>query len=165
MATLIGVRTWPHVVGVWLGFLGIVAVIAVVGSLASVTASESYTALTLPSWAPPSWVFGPVWTVLYVLIATAGWQLWRSAGQWRTVQTELSLYAVGLVLNAVWTPLFFGAGAPVAALVDIVLLVVVVAATIVVFARRDGVAALLLVPYWAWTAFATALNAAIVVLN
>lgn len=165
MATLVSVHPWRHLVGVWLGFLAVVAVIAVVGSLAAASAGETYTALNLPSWAPPSWLFGPVWTVLYVLIATAGWQLWRSAGQWRIVRGELWLYVVGLALNALWTPLFFGAGAPVAALIDIVLLDVVVAATIVVFARRDGLAALLLVPYLAWTIFATALNTAIIVFN
>ncbi|EOD64902.1 TspO/MBR family protein [Amycolatopsis vancoresmycina] len=143
------------------GFLAAVAVVAVVGSLAATQSRTVYNGLVQPGWAPPSWLFGPVWTVLYVLIAVSGWLFWRASGTRR----EFAWYAAGLVLNAAWTPLFFAAGAYTLALVEIVVLDVVVAGTLVVFRRRSAAAAALQLPYLAWTLFATALNAAIVVLN
>lgn len=151
---------WWQAVAVALGFVLVVTLIAAVGSLAAGSAGSQYAGL-----ARPSWLFGPVWTVLYLMIAFSGWRVWWSAGSWRAARGELLLFGVGLVLNAVWTPLFFAADARVLALADIVLLDLVVATTIVVFARRDRWAAGLLVPYLAWTVFATALNAAIVALN
>lgn len=156
---------WGRRVVAGVGFGAAVAAVAVVGSVAAASSSGRYEALELPSWAPPAPLFGPVWTVLYALIAFAGWRLWDSAGSLRPVRRELALYAAGLVLNGVWTPLFFALGAPVAALVDIVVLDLVVAAQVVAFARRDRTAGLVLVPYLMWTVFATALNAAIVALN
>lgn len=87
------------------GFLLAVLVTAVVGAVASSDAKEKYAALDQPSWAPPSWLFGPAWGVLYVLIAIAGWLVWRRFGFDRAVQ----LWVVQLVLNALWSPLFFGA--------------------------------------------------------
>lgn len=146
-------------------FVAAVAVVAVGGSVAAGSAAEQYGSLVQPAWAPPAWLFAPVWTVLYLGIAFAGWRLWLIARSWRQAHVELSLYVAGLVLNGLWTPLFFAAGAPVAALVDIVLLDVVIAATAITFAARDRLSASVLLPYLAWTLFATALNAAIVVLN
>jgi tryptophan-rich sensory protein len=143
------------------GFLAAVAAVAVVGSLAATQSRSVYNGLVQPAWAPPSWLFGPMWTVLYVLIAVSGWLFWRASGTRR----EFAWYAAGLVLNAAWTPLFFAAGAYTLALVEIVVLDVVVAGTLVVFRRRSTPAAALQLPYLAWTLFATALNAAIVVLN
>ena len=134
-----------------------VTLVAVTGSLAAVSARATYAALDLPSWAPPGWLFGPVWTVLYVLIAVSGWLVWRQAG-WNPA---LTVYAVQLVLNAIWTPLFFGADRYGVALAEIVLLDLAVVATIVLFRVRHRVAAALLLPYLAWVLFATALNAAI----
>ncbi len=143
------------------GFLAAVAVVAVVGGLAASQSRAVYAGLEQPPWAPPSWLFGPVWTVLYVLIAVSGWLFWRAGGS----RAGFAWYAVGLVLNAAWTPLFFAAGAYTLALVEIVLLDVAVAVAVAVFWRRSRTAAVLQVPYLAWTLFATALNAAIVVLN
>jgi translocator protein len=143
------------------GFLAAVAAVAVVGSLAATRSRAVYIALNQPSWAPPSWLFGPVWTVLYVLIAVSGWLYWRAGGTRR----EFAWYAAGLVLNAAWTPLFFAAGAYTVALIEIVVLDAAIVATLLVFRRRSPVAAALQLPYLAWTSFATALNAAIVVLN
>ena len=148
----------------WLPFLpfaGAVAAVALVGGLAAASAGATYRALELPAFAPPSWLFGPVWTVLYVMIAVAGWWVWREVGWGR----ELTLWSGQLVLNLAWTPLFFAADRYALALADIALLLVAVAATIVLFRRTSPPAAWLLVPYLAWVAFATALNAAIVVLN
>ncbi|MGK3207727.1 TspO/MBR family protein [Amycolatopsis sp. MEPSY49] len=143
------------------GFLGVVAVVAVVAALAATSAKDVYARLEQPSWAaPPSW-FGPVWTVLYVTIAVAGWLYWRTDGETR----GFAAYGIGLLANLLWTPLFFEGGAAKAALVDIVVLDVVVVVTIVLFARRSKAAAALLVPYLAWILYATALNTAIVALN
>ncbi|MBE1495587.1 tryptophan-rich sensory protein [Amycolatopsis lexingtonensis] len=143
------------------GFVAAVAVVAVVGGLAATQSRAVYAGLAQPPWAPPSWLFGPVWTVLYLAIALSGWLFWRAGGPRR----EFGWYAAGLVLNAAWTPLFFAAGAYTVALVEIVALDVVIAATALVFRRRSRAAAALQLPYLAWTLFATALNAAIVVLN
>ncbi len=142
-------------------FLAAVMLVAVVGGLSASSVESSYAALEQPAFAPPSWLFGPVWTVLYAMIGVSGWLLWRAAG-WTPV---LTLWGVQLVLNLLWTPLFFGAGLRGVALVDIVLLDLAVAALVVVGRPISRPAAWLLVPYLAWTCFATALNAAIWVLN
>ena len=110
----------------------------------------------------PSWLFGPVWTVLYVMIAVSGWLVWRRAG-W--VRSAHGMYAVQLVLNMLWSPLFFGAGLLGLAFADILLLAASIVATIVLFARVSRLAAVLLVPYLAWVGFASALNFAIWRLN
>ncbi len=140
------------------------AAAAVTGSLAAISAADRYGALAQPAWAPPAWLFGPVWTVLYVSIAVAGWLVWRKAG-WTGARTALTVFAVQLVLNALWTPLFFGAGLFGVAFGEIVLLWLAIVATVVLFARHSRPAALLLVPYLAWVTFASALNLAIWVLN
>ncbi|KFZ80385.1 hypothetical protein ED92_23815 [Amycolatopsis sp. MJM2582] len=145
----------------FLPFLAAVAVVAVVGGLAAAGARSVYSGLELPSFAPPAWLFGPVWTVLYLAIAVSGWLYWKSGGDRRA----LLWYAGQLVLNAAWTPLFFAAGAYGLALVDIVLLDVAIVVTALYFRRSSRVSAALLVPYLAWTLYATALTAAIVVLN
>ncbi|WP_410668375.1 TspO/MBR family protein [Amycolatopsis sp. cmx-4-68] len=142
------------------GFLGVVAVVAGVGALAATSARDVYARLEQPSWAAPASWFGPVWTVLYVMIALAGWCYWRTDGETR----GFAAYGIGLLFNLLWTPLFFAGGATRLALADIVLLDVVVVVTIVLFARRSKLAAALLVPYLAWILYATALNTAIVVL-
>lgn len=142
-------------------FLAAVAVVAVVGALAAGSAGQTYRDLELPPFAPPSWLFGPVWSVLYVMIGVAGWLLWRARG-W---DGALSLWAAQLVLNLAWTPLFFAGARYGWALVDIVLLALAVAALIALAWRRSRAAAWLLAPYLAWVAFATALNSAIVRLN
>lgn len=144
-----------------LPFVAAVAVVAVIGGLAASSSSATYRALELPPFAPPSWLFGPVWTVLYVMIAIAGWLLWRAGAG----PVALGLWVAQLVLNMAWTPLFFAADRYGWALVDIVALFIAVVATIAAGRRAAPLAAWLLVPYAAWVGFATALNAAIVVLN
>ncbi|OOC53296.1 MULTISPECIES: TspO/MBR family protein [Nocardiopsis] len=145
-------------------FVGAVAAAALVGVLSSADTAADYTALRQPPWAPPPWLFGPVWTALYAMIAVSGWLVWRRYG-WRGARVELSLFTAQLLLNAAWTPLFFALGLRGAALVDICLLAVVLAATVVLFARRSRWAAALLVPYWAWVVFAAALNYSVWRLN
>ncbi|SEQ25542.1 TspO/MBR family protein [Lentzea albida] len=142
-------------------FAGAVLVTAVVGSLFSVSAGSTYMALEQPSWAPPAWLFGPVWTTLYVMIAVSGWLAWRAGATRR----ELALFGGQLVLNALWTPLFFGLGWFWVAFAEIVVLWLAVAAVLVAFWRRSTVAGVLLVPYLAWVSFAGALNLSIALLN
>ena len=130
---------------------------ALIGGLGVAGTPQEYQNLDQPSWAPPSWLFGPVWTVLYVMIAVSGWLVWRRTG-WTAA---LTVYAVQLVLNALWTPIFFGFGRYGLALVDIVLMWLLIGATVWLFRPVSRLAAVLLLPYWAWVTFATALNAAI----
>ncbi|HEX7309503.1 TspO/MBR family protein [Lentzea sp.] len=150
-----------HPVRVLLIFVAAVVVTAVVGSLFSVSAGDDYLALQRPSWAPPAWLFGPVWTVLYGLIALSGWLAWRAGA----TRGELTLFGANLVLNALWTPLFFGLGWFGVAFAEIVLLWLSIVALIVVFSWRSKAASLLLVPYLAWVSFAGALNISIALLN
>ncbi len=121
-----------------------------------------YAELAKPPWTPPNWLFAPVWTVLYVLIGVAGWRLWL-AGE--AARMALVLWAVQLVLNALWSWIFFGLHAPGPALVEILLLLSAIAATMVAAARPCPAVVWLLAPYLAWVAFATALNAALWLLN
>ena len=144
-----------------LPFLVAVAAVAGLGGLAAAGSQETYRALDLPAYAPPSWLFGPVWSVLYLMIGVAGWLLWR-AGGWDRV---MWLWTAQLLLNLAWTPLFFGADLYTVALVEILVLAAAVALLIVWSWRRSRLAAWLLVPYLAWVCFATAVTAGIVVLN
>lgn len=116
-----------------------------------------YASLVKPAWAPPPWIFGPVWTMLYLMMATAAWLVWRDGG-WRAQRGPLTLYLVQLLLNALWTPLFFGLRNPGLALVEIVILGVAIVLTGRAFHSVSRVAAWLLVPYLTWVLFATALN-------
>ena len=125
---------------------------------------EWYERLKKPSWRPPNRLFGPVWTILYVMIAVSGWLVWRKAGL-VVAAWPLAVYALQLVLNAAWTPLFFGLHRPDLGLADIVLVWLAVLATILLFFPISVGAALLLVPYLAWVTFATALNLSIWRLN
>ena len=125
---------------------------------------EWYERLKKPSWRPPNRLFAPVWTVLYLMIAVAGWLVWRKAG-FAGAGLALAFYALQLILNAVWTPLFFGLHRPDLGFVDIFLVWLSIVATIVLFYPISAVAASLLVPYLAWVTFAAALNFAIWRLN
>ena len=121
-----------------------------------------YAILTKPSWNPPNWIFGPVWTFLYISMAVAAWLVWRQGGLW---QWALAIYAVQLALNAAWTPIFFGLHRPGAALVEIAALLIAIAATTISFWPRSLAAGILMVPYLAWVSFATVLNFALWRLN
>lgn len=113
-----------------------------------------YQALVKPSWNPPPWIFGPVWTLLYFGMATAAWLVWKRGGQGHT----LRLYIVQLALNAAWTPVFFGAHAMGAALIVIVCLWIAIFLTMRAFWAVSRPAGLLFVPYLAWVSFASVLN-------
>ena len=140
-----------------IGWLLVTAGAAVVGGIASSSAGTFYGQLDRPGWAPPAWLFGPVWTTLYILMAIAAWRVWKARG-WEGARGALTLYLVQLALNALWTWLFFGLRHSGWALAEIVALWVVLMATIVAFWRIDRPAAALLLPYLAWVTFATALT-------
>ncbi|MDK1475809.1 TspO/MBR family protein [Streptomyces sp. 549] len=150
----------------WLSLVVLVGVcylVAALGALASSNAGEVYASLDRPAWAPPSWLFGPVWTVLYGLIGVSAWLVWRRHGP--AARTALVWWGVQLALNLAWTPLFFGAGQYGPAFVDIAALLAAVVVTLVLFLRLRRAAALLLVPYLLWVAFAAALNLSIWLAN
>jgi benzodiazapine receptor len=118
---------------------------------------EWYLGLERPLLTPPGWVFGPVWTTLYTLMAVAAWLVWRARGL-AGARGPLALFAIQLVLNAAWSPLFFGAHALGWALVEITALWLAIAATLAAFGRVRPLAAALLAPYLAWVSLALWLN-------
>jgi benzodiazapine receptor len=123
-----------------------------------------YPTLQKPSWNPPAWLFGPVWTILYIMMAIAAWLVWQRRGL-VIVNSALGLFAFQLILNAAWSPLFFGLRSPLAGLSDIFLLWAAIFVTLLSFWKISPAAGVLLVPYWLWVSFATALNFAIWKLN
>ncbi len=129
-----------------------------------------YAAIEKPAWNPPSWLFGPVWSYLYITMGFSAWLVWRSGrGQGvavaHRVRTALLVYAAQLGANAAWSPIFFGAKRVDLALAVIAVLLVLIVATIRRFYQVNRLAGLLLVPYLAWVSFATVLNATIWQLN
>jgi tryptophan-rich sensory protein len=149
----------------WLALLGFIAAcFAAAATGAFFRPGEWYERLNKPAWRPPNRVFAPVWTALYVMIALSGWLVWREAGL-AGAALPLSVYALQLILNAVWTPLFFGLHRPDLGFVDIVLVWLSIVTTIALFMPIHAGAALLLLPYLAWVTLATALNYSIWRLN
>jgi len=148
-----------QVVGL-LGWAVVTFLAAALGARASISAADFYAGLALPAWAPPASVFGPVWTVLYALMALAAWLVSRQGG-WRQAMPALALYLLQLALNVLWSWLFFGWKQGALAFADILLLLVLIVATVVAFHRVRPAAAWLLLPYLAWVAFASALNFAV----
>lgn len=147
-----------------LGWLLLSFAAAAIGALASVQAADFYQQLTQPAWAPPSLVFGPVWSVLYALMGIAAWWVWRVGG-WHRQRGVLWLFVAQLAMNALWSWLFFGWHRGALAFVDIVLLWLLIVATITGFWRVRPSAGALLLPYLCWVSFATALNFAVWHLN
>jgi tryptophan-rich sensory protein len=168
-----------------------VLVTSAVGAAASVFTEPNiagwYAGLVHPDFAPPDWVFAPVWTTLYVLMAVAAWRVWRlrsasparealagevpvagsraSEGRRGSVKIEMGVYALQLIFNFAWSAIFFAAHRIGLALIEICILTALVLATLILFARRDRLAGWLFLPYLAWTSFATALNYAFWSLN
>ena len=151
----------------WLGLVLWIAV-AFVPSAMSVFVQPGawYAGLERPAWTPPSWVFGPVWTVLYLLMGIAAWRVWLTGGfEDRRSRVALMVFLVHLLFNAAWTWLFFGRHMIEAAAVEIMILWIMIAVLTVLFWRRDRIAGGLLVPYVLWVAYATTLNIGFAVLN
>ena len=125
---------------------------------------EWYASLKKPSWNPPGWIFGPVWTALYTMMAVAAWLVWRQGG-FAARRGPLLTFLAQLALNALWTPLFFGLHWPGVAFAEIILLWLAIAWTIAAFWRVHRASAWLLAPYLAWVSFAAVLNGSLWKLN
>lgn len=125
---------------------------------------EWYAGIRKPSWNPPGWVFGPVWSALYTMMAAAAWLVWKQGG-WAAQRRPLTVFLAQWALNALWTPLFFGWHLPGLAFVEILLLWVAIAWTLREFWRVHRTAAMLLVPYLMWVTFASVLNGTLWWLN
>lgn len=151
-------------------FLGLVGWLAVsfaasaIGAVASIHAKTFYSQLIQPDWAPPSGIFGPVWTILYALMGIAAWLVWCSGG-FRIQRQALSLFLLQLALNALWSWLFFAWNFGALALADIVVLWILIVITLVSFWRVRPLAGGLLIPYLLWVSFASVLNYSIWQLN
>ena len=143
------------------GFVALcLAIGAVSGAVTSASVGTWYAELEKPAFNPPDWVFGPVWTVLYLMMAFAAWRVWRLRGL-VGARTALGVWAVQLALNLCWSLVFFGLRMPGAALAEIGALLAAIALTLTLFWRLDPLAGVLLVPYAVWVGFAALLNAAI----
>lgn len=148
-----------------LAWLSACAAAGAVGALPSSGARSLYSALVQPGWAPPGWLFGPVWSVLYAMMAVAAWRVWNEPQSNPFRSRALVLFGVQLLANALWSWLFFAWRLGGVAFAEILLLWLLIAATLVVFWRISRAAALLLVPCLLWVTFASALNLALWRLN
>ena len=140
-----------------LGWVGVTAVAAAIGGFASTNDVNFYATLVRPTWSPPAWLFGPAWTVLYLLMAISAWLVWRRYG-FRDARSALTLFLIQLSANALWTWLFFAWRQGGLALAELIVMWVMIAITIAIFWTRHRVAAALLVPYLLWVTFAGVLN-------
>ena len=148
-----------------LGWLVLCFGAAAVGGLASANAGDFYSPLVQPSWAPPGWLFGPVWTALFAMMAYAVFRIWRMEEGTQGRTEAISLFYIQLLLNAGWSIAFFGLESPLLGMVVIIPLLGMILVTIQRFSPLDSTAGLLLVPYAAWVSFAALLNASIWWLN
>jgi benzodiazapine receptor len=144
--------------------LGIMLVVATLGATASISAPDFYAQLSKLAWAPPSGVFGPAWTALYLLMTFAAWLVVRTRG-WQHSRLEMSVYFLQLVLNALWSWLFFRWRNGNGALLDIALLWLTIVVNLILFWRVQRWAGVLLIPYLLWVSFASALTWSVVKLN
>lgn len=147
-------------------FLALCLLVSALGGMITATSVESwYPSLVKPFFNPPDWLFAPVWTVLYILMAVAGWRVWRSDASRTGRRIGLTVFALQLGLNLLWSALFFGARRPDWAMIEILVLLVVIIVNTALFHRIDRAAGALFVPYVLWVGYAAALNAAIWWLN
>jgi tryptophan-rich sensory protein len=150
-----------------------VSICLAVGGLSGYATQSSittwYLALNKPFFNPPNWIFGPVWTLLYIFMGIALWLIWnseiKSPEDNKTRSKAIIVFVVQLFLNFLWSILFFGMKSPFFALIDIVLMLIAITITIIIFRKINTKTTWLLVPYFAWVSFATLLNASILVLN
>ena len=150
-------------------FVVAVATPLVVGGLSGAATARGvatwYPTLVKPSFNPPAWIFGPVWTLLYLMMGVAAFLVWREGLASDGVRIALAVFGVQLALNGLWSILFFGLRSPGWAFVEILVLWLAIGATVWVFWRVVPAAGALLLPYWAWVTFATVLNGSIWTLN
>ena len=145
----------------FLGWAVLTFAVAALGAFGSRTAPTFYPTLDRPAWAPPGWLFGPAWSVLYSMMAVAIWLVWRERGAGAAVGAAVGLYVLQLVLNALWSWIFFSWRNGGWAFVEAIAMWVAILATAIAFARVRPLAAALLVPYLVWVAYATALTWAV----
>ena len=148
----------------WIVLAGFLVLCLGAGALGGWTTAQAvidwYPNLVKPSFNPPPWIFGPVWTLLYIMMAVAAWLAWQTGAR-----AALVLFFIQLALNCAWSFLFFGLKSPGLALIEILVLWAAIAATLVAFYRHSRAAGWLMAPYLAWVSFAAVLNAAIWRLN
>jgi len=124
-----------------------------------------YAAINKPAWNPPNWIFGPVWTILFILMGIALWLIWEKGLDKIQVRTAVNIFSAQLVLNIVWSLLFFGLHSPFWAFIEIIALWLMILWTIIAFYRLDKTAGLILIPYILWVSFASFLNFTVMRLN
>ena len=156
--------------GQWFALAGFIALCLVVAGIAGWATSQSvttwYVTLNRPFWTPPNWLFAPVWTVLYIMMAVAAWRIWLIRGGFTgEAHAPLLLFMIHLSLNFAWSFAFFAAQSTTLGLVVIIALWLSIATTIWAFRPIDHLAAWLLTPYLVWVSYATALNFSIWTLN
>ena len=140
------------------GLVGWIAVCIIASSSGILTPpDEWYSELNKPLWNPPNFIFGPVWATLYFMMAVSAWLIWKRGG-WNQQRSPLIIFLTQLVLNSLWSPLFFGMHEPGWALFNIILLLISIIATIIKFLCESKTAALFLIPYLVWVIFASILN-------
>ncbi|MBI2445503.1 tryptophan-rich sensory protein [Candidatus Micrarchaeota archaeon] len=153
----------------WARLAGCILLCEAAGAIGAIATFSSistwYVPLVKPDFAPPNWVFGPAWTLLYLLMGVALYLVWMQGWQKPAVRNAVAVFGVQLLLNGLWSFLFFGLHSPLLALLDIVLLLAAIVWTMKAFWGVSRMAAYLLVPYLLWVVFATALNVAIWRLN
>ena len=141
----------------------------IAGFIGSVFTTSSittwYAALNKPSFNPPNWIFGPVWTILYLLMGISLYLIWSKGIKKRSSKTALVVFLIQLALNSLWSILFFGLKSPFLAFIEIIILWFMILATIINFYRISKIASYLLIPYLLWVSFAFVLNFSIVLLN
>lgn len=155
MTASIKTTSYRHPFATLLGWLALTYSFAALGAFGSVHAAGFYAQLLRPSWAPPAWLFGPVWSVLYTLMAFSAWRACRPSSESRTA--AVFSFLLQLVFNSLWSWLFFAWQLGSSATACILALLISIVANILLFARRDRLGALLLLPYLAWVSFAAAL--------
>ena len=150
-------KAWKLIISIVLPFLA-----SAIGSLFTASSVSSwYVTLIKPSFNPPSWVFGPVWTLLYLLMGISLYLVWIK----KFDKTAFTFFGIQLVLNALWSILFFGLKSPLFAFIEIIFLWVAILVTMIFFYKINRISAYLLVPYILWVSFAAILNFAIFILN
>ncbi len=152
----------------WIGLVVFIVVCLGAGGLGAIATTPEiegwYKTIAKPTWNPPGWIFGPVWTTLYIMMAIAGWLVWKQAG-FKAAMLPLTSFGVQLLLNVAWSWIFFGMHQPGWAFTEIIVLWLAILTTTILFFKKSTFAGSLMVPYLAWVSFASVLNFTIWQLN
>lgn len=157
-------KTSTDTIGLFLFILLCLLVSALGGAITSNSVDTWYQEINKPSFNPPDWVFAPIWIALYMLMGIAAWRIWRKSRP-KLITTSLTVFYAQLVLNLIWSYLFFGMQRIDLALFEIVILLIVIIANTILFWRLDRQAGICFLPYIAWVTYAMILNASIWILN